>query len=178
MALKRDWEALEEIFKRYQKPFYNLSYRFSGNIDTAHDLTSEILWRIYYNLRTFDQKKVFKPWAYKVATNVCLTYVKKEKSNRTVNNKTGEDEELIELIPDYKTDLMHEAIKNDISQRVQSVLMKLPHKYRISLYLYYFEDLKYDEISQNLDLPINTVRTHIKRGKERLKKDLKDLYEG
>jgi len=180
--LKKDWFFLRELFKRYTKPFFNLSYRFSGDRQTAEDLTSEILWRIYKNLNKFDIKKPFKPWAFKVATNVCLTYSKTKQRSVTFSSilwwrKKNEGlEEVGEFeVEDKKTNLMEEIEKNEISRRVQKALKKLPEKYRLCLYLYYFEDLKYEEIADNLEIPINTVRTHIKRGKEGLKKYLGDL---
>jgi len=178
--LKKDKEALGELFCRYHKAFFNLSYRFLGDYRLAEDLTSEIFLRIYKYLRAFDKKAKFRPWAFKVATNVCLTY-KKQNSKIKIQKskiKIKDDEDIEykeELIPDPEVDLFEEVQKNEVSQRVQASLMKLPEKYRIALYLYFFEDLKYEEIAEDLNLPVNTVRTHIKRGKERMKEELKDL---
>lgn len=183
-VLKHDWEALRELFKRYQKPFFNLSYRFSGDRFMAEDLSSEILWHIYGSLRSFDQKRPFKPWAFKVATNVCLTFVsqkskfKNQKQNsKVINENDEEDSSEIEKVADEKVALLEQVEKNEVSERVQKALMQLPDKYRLAVYLFYFEDLKYEEIAENLNLPVNTVRTHIKRGKEKMKMELKDLME-
>jgi RNA polymerase sigma-70 factor (ECF subfamily) len=182
-VLKKNREALGELFRRYHKPFFNLAYRFLGDYYLADDLTSEIFLRIYKYLKSFDRKALFKPWAYKVATNACLTF--KVKSSRfpfriggfvgqaKLKNEDGEEEPL--EFPDNKVDLVRETEKNEVAERVQRALNKLPEKYRLALYLYYFEDLKYEEIAGDLGLPLNTVRTHLKRGKEMLKKDLVDL---
>jgi len=78
-------------------------------------------------------------------------------------------------VADDKVDLVKETVRNEVSERVQKALMRLPDKYRLALYLYYFEDLKYEEITEDLNLPVNTVRTHIKRGKEKMKEELRDL---
>ena len=188
-VLKRDWEALRELFKRYQKPFFNLAYRFCGDSFVAEDLTSEILWRIYGNLKSFDSKRRFKPWGFKIATNTCLTFVVKSVKlkrpasrnsfgikNQNLKRRTDGGQGVLEdEIMDEKVDLVKETVRNEVSERVQKALMRLPDKYRLALYLYYFEDLKYEEIAEDLNLPVNTVRTHIKRGKEKMKEELKDL---
>jgi len=180
LILKRDWEALRELFKRYQKPFFNLAYRFCGDRFVAEDLTSEILWRIYGYLQSFDSQRKFKSWAFKVATNTCMTHVVQSSkfkvqsygSKLKVDDDQGEYES---EVADDKVDLVKETVRNEVSERVQKALMRLPDKYRLALYLYYFEDLKYEEIAEDLNLPVNTVRTHIKRGKEKMKEELRDL---
>jgi len=182
-VLKKNREALGELFRRYHKRFYNLAYRFLGDAYLADDLTSEIFLRIYKYLKSYNVNQKFRPWAYKLATNTCLTF--KVKSSRLplriggfagqakLKNEDGEEEPL--ETPDEKVDLVREIERNEVAERVQEALDKLPEKYRLALYLYYFEDLKYEEIAEDLELPLNTVRTHLKRGKEMLKKDLADL---
>jgi RNA polymerase sigma-70 factor (ECF subfamily) len=181
--VKHDREALGELFRRYHQRFYNLAYRFLGDYFLADDLTSEIFLRIYKYLKSYNVNQKFKPWAYKIATNTCLTF--KVKNSRLplriggfvgqakLRNEDGREEPL--EFPDNKVDLVRETEKNEVAERVQKALARLPEKYRLALYLYYFEDLKYEEIAEDLELPINTVRTHLKRGKEMLKKDLADL---
>jgi RNA polymerase sigma-70 factor (ECF subfamily) len=185
-VLKHDKFALGELFKRYHKRFFNLAYRFSGDYYAADDLTSEIFLRIYRYLRSFDRAKAsFKTWGYKIAANTCLTFqiqkskCKMQKLNLKVKNEDGEEvETLEETIPDLKVDLLKEVEIHEIGQRIQKALGELPKKPRLSLYFFYFADLKYEEIAATLELPINTVRTHIRRGKEKLKIELKDLTDG
>ena len=180
-ALKHDKEALGELFRRYYKRFFNLAYRFSGDYYQADDLTSEIFLRICRYLKTFDRNKAsFKTWAYKVATNTCLTY-KIQNSKFKIQNfssklKVNEEGEVEEFeVADPKMDLVQETIGNEISQRVQKALNALEDKFRLAVYLFYFEDLKYEEIARALNLPINTVRTNLRRGKMKMQAELKDL---
>lgn len=174
-VLKRDKEALGELFRRYHKPFFNLAYRFLGDYYLADDLTSEIFLRIYKYLKSYNLNQRFKPWAFKVATNACLTFKNQKYNLKIKNEDTDGEQNGLETISDDKVDLVHEVVQNEMEERVQKALQKLPEKYRLALYLYYFEDLKYEEISEDMGIPINTVRTHIKRGKERLKEELRDL---
>lgn len=182
-ALKDDKLALGELFKRYHKRFFNLAYRFSGDYFAADDLTSEIFLRIYRYLKSFDRTKAcFKTWSYKIAANTCLSFktknlkLKTQNYNAKVNNEDGEEAETLEeAIPDFKVDLLKELEIHEIGQRIQKALSQLPQKARLALYFFYFEDLKYKEIADTLDLPINSVRTHIRRGKEKLKEALQDL---
>lgn len=184
LALKAqsDKEALGELFRRYHKRFFNLAYRFCGDFFTAEDLTSEIFWRIYRYLKTFDQTKAsFKTWGYKIAVNTCLTFrnqkakIKTQNINKKLVGEDGEEENLAETIPDPKVDLMREVEKNEVSQRIQKALNTLEEKFRLTLFLFYFEDLKYEEIAEILKMPVNTVRTNLRRGKIRMRKELQDL---
>lgn len=173
-ALKRGKEALGELFRRYQKPFFNLAYRFSGDYYLAEDLTSEIFWRIYRYMRTFNSRKAkFRTWAFRVGTNTCLTYKAQSHDLRLGGN---EEEKPEAEIADQKIDLIKEAESNELGEKVQKALLKLPEKYRLAIYLYYFQDLSYNEVAETLNIPVNTVRTHLKRGKERMKEELKDFY--
>jgi RNA polymerase sigma-70 factor (ECF subfamily) len=181
-ALKHDRTALGELFERYHKLFFNLAYRFCGDYYQADDLTSEIFLRVYRYLKSFDQKKKFRSWSYKVAANTCLTYQAKKarRKEQGLSSKLGFEGEgeaiaLEEVLADTKVDLVRQAEVGEIETRVQGALNSLPKKSRLTLYLYYFEDLKYEEIAVSLGLPLNTVRTQIRRGKERLKKELADL---
>lgn len=177
--LKRDFEALGELFKRYEKSFYNLAYRFTGDHYSADDLTSEIFLRIYRYLPSFNFEGKFRPWAFKVASNSCLDFVRGVKVQRCKGAKlTRIDEDGVEVeleIEDKKANVQENFEKKEIAEKVQIELLKLPEKYRLALYFYFWEDLSYDEIAKIMEIPLNTVRTHIKRGKERLEKVLSDL---
>lgn len=170
-ALGRDKEALGELFRRYQKSFFNLAYRFLGDYYLADDLTSEIFLRIYKYLKKFDRNLRFKSWAFKIATNTCLTFKAKNLKLKTknFNLKLKAEGEQVEQegreveLADTRVDLVKETEKNEISERVQKALQLLPEKYRLALYLYYFEDLRYEEVANDLGLPVNTVRTHKSR---------------
>ncbi len=189
--LRHNREALGELFRRYHQRFYNLAYRFLGDAYLADDLTSEIFLRIHKYLKSYNKSQSFRPWAYKIATNVCLTFKVKNSRLRQLGLrshlgegggfvrqaklKDEEGKEVLLEIADEKVDLVKETERGEVAERVQKALNKLPEKYRLVLYLYYFEDLKYKEIAEDLELPINTVKTHLKRGKEMLKRDLADL---
>jgi len=178
--LKRDFEALGELFKRYERSFYYLAYRFTGDHYSADDLASEIFLRIYRYLPSFRLGKQFKPWAMRVAANACLDFVKDSKIQRSKEAKmTRFDNEMgveVEIeIEDKHVNLQNSLEKREIEEKVQEELLKLPERYRLALYFYFWEDLSYDEIAKVLAVPLNTVRTHIKRGKERLEKALGDL---
>jgi len=179
---QRSKEAFGELFRRYYKRFFNLAYRFCGDSFAADDLTSEIFLRINRYLKSFKQNLSFKTWAYKVATNTCLTYkVKSAKfkvQSFSSKLKIDEDGEVREFeVEDEKINLVQEVINNNISSRVQKALGELPQKPRLALYLFYFEDLKYEEIAQILKMPVNTVRTNLRRGRIKLQEELRDLIE-
>jgi len=178
--LRRDFYALEKLFQRYERSFYNLAYRYTGDHYAADDLASEIFLRIYRYLPSFKSNSgPFRNWAMKVGANCCLDWVKDIKILRYKDirlTRTNEDGEEIELeIEDKKTNIEKDYEKKEMERRVEVEMLKLPEKYRLAIYFYFWEDLSYDQIAKLTDLPLNTVRTHIKRGKERLEKVLGEI---
>lgn len=178
--LKRDFGALGELFKRYEQSFYRLAYRFTGDHFSADDLASEIFLRIYRYLPSFDRNKNFRFWAMKVASNACLDFVKDAQKSKTWR-LAAEEETFSSKIPEEKLEdknvnIQKDYEKKELEERVQMAMLQLPEKYRLVLYFYFWEDLSYDEIAKLTGEPLNTVRTHIKRGKKKLEKDLADLF--
>jgi len=177
--LKRDFEALGELFKRYEVSFYNLAYRFTGDHYSSDDLASEIFLRIYRYLPSFKKGSQFRPWAMKVAANTCLTRTKQisnsqsQISSFTIKDETGEEKEI--EIADKKINLEKDYFKKKMNERVRRALLDLPVNYRLALYFYFWEDFSYDGIARILGIPLNTVKTHIKRGKAKLKSELTGL---
>jgi RNA polymerase sigma-70 factor (ECF subfamily) len=115
----------------------------------------------------------------KVAANTCLTFINQSAKNKLQSadliwmNEEGEEIRL--EIEDKKVNLQEDLEKKEIEEKVRRQMLKLPRNHRLALYFYFWEDLSYDEIAKIMEVPLNTVRTNIKRGKERLEKVLGDL---
>ncbi len=149
----------EEIVKRYQKPLFVFLNHIVSEVDVCEDLVQETLVSIYRSIERIDTSKKFSTYAFAVAKNTAFSYLRKHKRLISLNK--------VEI--DANIDLYEEISQIHDEGRVRQALSALRKSYKDVISLYYFEDLSYEEIAKKLRIPVNTVRTHLRRGKEELK---------
>lgn len=160
-------EAFEELVRRYQNRIYSLAYRMTGDKVEAYDLTQDAFMRCYSALPSFNTSLRFAPWLYRIATNLCINFLQ---SSRV--KKGGADPDLVLQMPDRakQPDSLYE--EKEQRQRIHEAILDLPTKYRAVVILRHMQDRTYEEIATILDLPLNTVRTHLFRAREQLRRRL------
>ncbi len=160
-------EAFEELVRRYQNRIYSLAYRMTGDNVEAYDLTQEAFLRCYAALPSFNANLRFAPWLYRIATNLCINFLQ---SSRV--RKGGADPDLALQMPDRskQPDSLYE--EKEQRQRIHEAILNLPAKYRAVVILRHMQDKTYEEIASILELPLNTVRTHLFRARELLRRRL------
>ena len=176
-VLKGDQNAFADIVSLYQHKLYQVCYRMLGNKQEAEDIAQEAFVRAYTNLHTFDQKRKFSTWLYRIATNLCIDRIRKKKPDYYLDAEvTGTDG--LDLYSQIASDdqLPEETIEQmELQDRIQYEIGRLPDKYRTVVVLKYMEELSLQEISEILDMPLGTVKTRIHRGREALRKQLNNL---
>ena len=176
-VLKGDQNAFADIVSLYQHKLYQVCYRMLGNKQEAEDIAQEALVRAYTNLHTFDQKRKFSTWLYRIGTNLCIDRIRKKKPDYYLDAEVAGTEGL-NLYSQIASDdqLPEETIeKMELQDRIQYEIGRLPDKYRTVVVLKYIEELSLQEISEILDMPLGTVKTRIHRGREALRKQLNNL---
>lgn len=174
---KGDQEAFADIVDLYKDKIYQLCYRMLGNAHEAEDIAQEAFIRAYVNIHTFDVKKKFSTWLYRIATNLCIDRIRKKKPDYYLDAEVAGTEGLTmysqvassDLKPDEEVEAM------DLQDTIQKEILKLPEKYRSVIVLKYIDELSLQEISDILEIPIGTVKTRIHRGREALRKQLRHL---
>ncbi len=78
-VLKGNQDAFEEIVTLFQHRLYQVCYRMLGNAQEAEDIAQEAFVRAYINIHTFDQKRKFSTWLFRIATNLCIDRIRKKK---------------------------------------------------------------------------------------------------
>ena len=159
-------ELYSEIMRRYQTKLSHYLKKFFRSQDELDDVLQEVFIKAYKNLYGFDVDKKFSSWIYRIAHNEALNYLKKHSKEINV-----EMEEL-EIVDD-KLDLKDKIDHAFLKERIERALSSLKLKYREPLILYFFEQKSYEEITDILRVPRNTVGTLIARGKKQLKEELK-----
>lgn len=176
-VLKGDQNAFSDIVNLYQNRLYQVCYRMLGNKHEAEDIAQEAFVRAYTNLHTFDQKRKFSTWLYRIATNLCIDRIRKKKPDYYLDAEVAGTDGL-DMYSQIAADdqLPEEQLEQmELQDRIQYEISRLPDKYRSAIVLKYMEELSLQEISEILDLPLGTVKTRIHRGREALRKQLHKL---
>jgi RNA polymerase sigma factor (sigma-70 family) len=175
-ALKGDESAYKDLMNKYDRPIYFHIRKMIKEKELVEDLVQEVFMKAFKNLSTYSNEYAFSTWLYRIATNHTIDYLRKKKlQTLSINDpyKTKDGELEIQL-PDetYATDKV--VIKKERKQIVQNAIENLPEKYRAVIQLRHMDELSYDEIADELDLPLGTVKAHIFRARELLYKALID----
>lgn len=155
--------AFDTLVFRYHQSLYGYVYRLLQDEKLAEDIVQETFLKIYQQGKKGFVPEQFKPWMYKIATNCCKDYWKKASTQR---------ESFLNEQMEAKGQVHHIIDRQIERQWMVDSLSQLPLDYRTVLYLRFYQDLTYAEIAVTLDIPVNTVKTWIARGLQRLKKVL------
>lgn len=176
-VLKGDQSAYADIVSLYQQSLHQVCYRMLGNKEEAEDAAQEAFIKAYIHLHTYDQKRKFSTWLYRIATNLCIDRIRKKKPDYYLDAEVPGTEGL-DMYSQLAVDepLPEEELERmELQERIQYEISRLPDKYRAVIILKYIEELSLQEISDILDIPLGTVKTRVHRGREALRKQLGDL---
>ncbi len=168
-VLNGDLDEYGELVQIYQSSVFNVCYRVLGNRRDAEDLTQEAFLRAYNNLGSYDPGRPFGPWMRTLAANLCYNKLNRRELTR-VDLEDERDLPEKETIhnPENALEFSQE------NQKLYQALWDLPQQYRIAVELRHFQELSYQEMAQTLNLPLNTVRSHLYRGRQKLAALLED----
>ena len=157
------------LVERYEEKIKCYSKRFLSNHQDIEDVVQEIFLKAYENIQSFDPKRKFSSWLYRIAHNELVNALKKKK-----HFSFDLDTFLPYLSGDNHLDegIDFQRMKEVLDQ----CLEKLEPKYREPIIFFYFENFSYQEISDILQIPVSTVGVRIKRAKEKIKKLINKNY--
>ncbi|HTX58445.1 MAG TPA: sigma-70 family RNA polymerase sigma factor [Verrucomicrobiae bacterium] len=161
LSLRGNPDAFATLVQRYDRAVYHLAYRTLHDVEEARDVAQEAFFKAYRSLRTFKPGSKFSTWIFAIAYHACC--------DRLSRRKRYSNEELPERA-DASPGPEAQAIALDEARRLRAAIDALPEKYRTVITLYHLQNKQYEEIAQVLDLPMGTVKTHLFRAKEHLRK--------
>ena len=158
-AIKGDSKAFTELMKVHKASLYKIAYSYVKDEQKALDILQETTYKGLLNINKLSEPQFFKTWITKVLINVAIDYSKKEDKIVYIEEEANIVEKAKEISIEEKLDL-YDAIDS------------LREQYKMVIILKYFNDMTIEEISQNMDIPINTVKSHMRRAKKQLKEIL------
>ena len=163
-ASEGNTEAFESIYKEYSGFVYNVAYRVVNNIDEAQEITQEVFLTVYHKLKSFKFKSSLKTWVYRIAVNMAIDYSRKRSREQDHTVLYEDNNKLNKTI-----DPVSENIEREQQEKTISTLLEaLSPDQRVCIVLRSIEGLSYQEISESLNININTVRSRLKRAREKL----------
>ncbi|HOU13019.1 MAG TPA: sigma-70 family RNA polymerase sigma factor [Anaerolineae bacterium] len=163
-----DRQAFSSLVYHYRESVINVVYRMCGDAGLAEDAAQEAFIRAWQNLPRYKPRSPFRNWLYRIATNVALDTLRRER-----------DAEDIEDAPLAASSLGPEAAveRNERAEQVRQAVLALAPASRAVLILREYEDLSYKEIAETLDIPVGTVMSRLNYARTQLRETLKVYLE-
>ncbi|HPX05627.1 MAG TPA: sigma-70 family RNA polymerase sigma factor [Tenuifilaceae bacterium] len=178
-AINGEQKAYAELLDRYRDAIYFMLLKMVNNKSDAEDLTIEAFGKAFKNIHQYTPNYAFSTWLFKIASNNCIDFIRKKRANLISIDHQPEDSE--GLLPSATANLQsnildpeEHLIKEQNIKLIQSVVAKLKPRYRNLIELRYFKEYSYEEIADELDLPIGTVKAQLFRARELLFNILKN----
>ncbi|MBV9121060.1 MAG: sigma-70 family RNA polymerase sigma factor [Chloroflexi bacterium] len=164
-----DPSALRELIASQQTYVYSIARGVMRNDADAADMTQEAFIRVIRSLHTYRAETKFTTWLYRLVTNVCLDELRRR--GRPVSSLDIVEDDAPRIDPPdpdpwSRPEVWADAAENAVE--LHAALEELSVAQRLALTLFYFDDLRYEDIAQVMNVPLNTVKSHIRRAKERL----------
>jgi RNA polymerase sigma-70 factor (ECF subfamily) len=167
-----DHAAMELLYQHFRSPFLGLAYRYTYNTTVSEDLLQDIFVKIFSHVHELDSDGAFTGWAYKIAVNTCLSYLRHKKA--ILSKETA-----LEDVPGIsygKQDIQHE---NMLQHQLEGAMQDLSPKLKSVFILHDIQGFKHEEIAQIMGCSIGTSKSQLFKARMKLKKrlDKKSLYE-
>lgn len=172
-----DQKAYAELMSRYKDSIYYMLLKMVNNRDDAEDLTIEAFGKAFRNIRQYTPDYAFSTWLFKIATNNCIDFIRKKRKMMLSIDRGFENEEGQDVSLEVKSD---GPAPDDVMMKKQKVMMmkdvveKLKPRYRRLVELRYYQELSYEEIAEELNLPLGTVKAQLFRAREFLYQIMKN----
>ncbi len=175
-----DFEAFNELVRRYRKRVYEIAYNFTHNPDDALDLTQEIFLRAFKSLGTFKHKSSFYTWLYSISRNYCIDYTRRKKRYHEM--------EINENLPHKSEDYLYSGSRvpspddkverEELRRKIEEAIDSLPDMQRQVFILRYYEGLPLKEIAKVLNRSIGTVKANLFHATRKLREMLSPYVRG
>jgi RNA polymerase sigma factor (sigma-70 family) len=163
--------AYKILMDRYREQVYMMMFKIVKNKDDADDLVLEAFGKAFRSLDSYTPNFAFSTWLFRIATNNCIDFVRKRRLNTYSIDQNIESDSKQEFSSTLKSDNLDPEENFMYGQKIktmQKVILQLPEKYRRILVMRYYEELSYQEIAHEEDIPLGTVKAQLFRAKELL----------
>jgi len=168
-AISGDQKAYADLMDRYRDAIYFMLLKMVNNPVDAEDLTIEAFGKAFKNIDQYTPSYAFSTWLFKIATNNCIDFIRKKKANLISIDQSEEESDGAPMsIQSSTLDPEEDMIKKQKEKLMRVIVTQLKPRYRALIELRYFKEYSYEEIAQEMDLPLGTVKAQLFRARELL----------
>ncbi|MEM7102546.1 MAG: sigma-70 family RNA polymerase sigma factor [Bacteroidota bacterium] len=164
-----DQQAYSELLKRYRDSIFHMMLKMVHNREDADDLTLEAFGKAFRRLDSYSPKYAFSTWLFKIAINNAIDFIRKKRLHLlSIDDSmmSDSDQSYSSNLRSNTLDPEQKYIRDQKLVMTRRLLERLSHKYRLMIELRFFEELSYDQISKELNIPLGTVKAQLFRAKE------------
>ena len=178
LARNGDRMAFQKLVERYQRRIFGLCYGMVRNPDDAMDLVQETFVKVFKNLDRFEGQSSFYTWAYRIATNVSIDFLRKQKRQRTVDYddailRDDDVEDVGSLLPSrLGVNPAKVYGRRELLEKIEEALGTLSDHHRQAILLREVEGLSYQEIADVMEVSIGTVMSRLHHARKNMQKHL------
>jgi len=164
--------AFESLVRAHQRMIHSLTFRMTGSLADAEDLAQETFIQAYRQLSSYQGTAKFSTWLYRIGVNVCLNWRKRETRRNQIHAHW------VESTAAPQSDTNSRADADELSQRIQTALMKLPPKQRAAIILTVYDGHNHAEAARILGCSETTVSWRVFAARQKLKRLLNGVSHG
>ena len=163
-----DITAFEMLFRTYYQPLCNYAFTFLQDKEDAEEIVQSTFLLVWEKRETLAIRTSVKPYLYAMVRNACLNVIKHEK----IKQKYAGEE--IAMADRSHDSVAHTVASNELEYRIKVAMEELPEQCRMVFKLSRFEELKYAEIAEQLNISVKTVENHMGKALKIMREQLKD----
>jgi RNA polymerase sigma factor (sigma-70 family) len=177
----KDRYAYAELMRNYRDTLYFMMLKMTNNAQDADDLTIEAFGKAFKNLHQYTPQFAFSTWLFRIASNNCIDFIRRKKMNEAISvnltDLADSGEDLAEMLPETSRNPEEDVIRKQKIQALKKIIDQLKPHYKSLIELRYYNELSYEEIAMEMDLPIGTVKAQLFRAREILYHIIKDRHD-
>lgn len=169
---KNNEKALNTLLSTYEKYIYTICYNYTHSREDALDLVQDIYIKILKGIQQFDEARPLLPWIKKITVNTCINFNQKKRQTVSLDEIMTDDGRTLKDAIASQFNLEDFILFQDTNKTINEAIHDIEEKYRLPLILRHKHEMSYEEMSTYLNLPLNTVKTNLFRGRKILKEQL------
>lgn len=159
--------AFKQLVQQFQKPLYYHIRNIVLNHDDADDVLQNTFIKVFSNIKNFKGESKLYSWIYRIATNESLTFIEQRAKKQGISNEEVQQKAIMNL----ESDVYFEG--NEIQLKLQKAITILPEKQQLVFKMKYFEEMKYEKMSEILDISVGGLKANYHHAVKKIQDYLK-----
>ena len=159
--------AFKQLVQQFQKPLYYHIRNIVLNHDDADDVLQNTFIKVFSNIKNFKGESKLYSWIYRIATNESLTFIEQRAKKQGISNEEVQQKAIMNL----ESDVYFEG--NEIQLKLQKAIAILPEKQQLVFKMKYFEEMKYENMSEILDISVGGLKANYHHAVKKIEEYLK-----